>query len=221
MQDVRLYISVASNRDWKGKFGSSLAGLVSHLSVNRIQVEGYNLTNFFFRALGQASSLPKTRQAFVDEIKKDGYTHWLSLDDDMTFPADIVDRLISHDKEVVAVNARRKSEDVSGSLTGLDGNGLISTGKTGLEEIKLMGGAIFLAATQTFHNIPKPHFQMVWSPAHDDYVSEDIYFAALLRTNDVKLYCDHDTSQMVGHIGDYEYKWPKVKQNISLVERAA
>ena len=74
-----------------------------------------------------------------------------------------------------------------------------------------MGGAIFLARVDAFKDIPKPHFQVIWSPAHNDYVSEDVHFAALIRANGVELWCDHDTSQLVGHIGDFEYKFPDVK----------
>lgn len=207
--DVRLFISVASNRDWKPKFGASLGCLMSYLTGHGIQVEGYKLTEFFLRAWGTASLLPKARQAFVDEMIANGYTHWLSLDDDMSFPVDIVDQLIKHDKDVVSCNARYKGDDIKGSCLGMDGKQLISTDKTGLEELKTMGGAIFLARVGAFKHIPKPHFQVLWSPEHNDYVGEDVHFAALLRANGVKLYCDHDASQHIGHVGDFEYRWPQ------------
>jgi hypothetical protein len=212
MQDVSLFISIPSNRDWKGKFGSSLAGLVSHLSLllsGGRKMENYQLTNFFLRALGQSSCLSIARQSMVDEMLAGNYTHWLSLDDDMTFPMDIVARLLSHGLDIVAINARHKNATPVGSLQGIDGKPLLSFDATGIEEIRTMGGAIFLAKIDTFRNIPKPHFQVIWSPAHNDYVSEDVHFAALLRANGNKLYCDHDTSKLVGHIGDLEYRSDK------------
>lgn len=199
---MKLYISVPSNRDWKGKFGSALAALLSHIKSPPFKMESYTM-----RAWGQSSCLSIVRQAFVDEMIANEFTHWLSLDDDMNFPHDIVDRLLIHDKEVVAVNARHKMPTVQGSLIGLHGSNIDSRNKTGLEEIKAMGGAIFLAKIDCFKNIPKPHFQVIWSPYHNTYVSEDIHFAALLRANGVKLYCDHDVSQEIGHIGDHEYRW--------------
>lgn len=202
---MKLFISIPSNRDWKGKFGASLAGLTSHLA--NIANLSYPLQGFTMRAWGQSSCLSIVRQAFVDEILLDGYTHWLSLDDDMTFPKDIVDRLQKHDKDVVAVNARCKNPTVKGSLIALTGENIDSRGKSGLEEIRAFGGAIFLAKSSAFVNIPKPHFNVLWSDVHNNYISEDIFFATLLRINKVKMYCDHDVSQEIGHIGDHEYRW--------------
>lgn len=205
--DVRLFISVPSNRDWKGKFGSSLAGLISHLTGPNFKAEGFKLTEFFLRSWGQSSCLSIARQRFVDEMIEGGFTHWLSLDDDMTFPMDIVDRLIVHGKDVVSINARHKSQEIKGSVLDMNGKPMDSTGKTGLEEIKIMGGAIFLAKIDAFKHIPKPHFQVLWSPEHNDYIGEDFHFAGLLKINGVRLWCDHDASHHVGHIGDIEYKF--------------
>lgn len=217
VSNVKLFLSVPSNRHWVGKFGASLAELISYLSADGIKTPGYKLETMFLRALGQASNLSMTRQSFVDEIIKGGYTHWLSLDDDMSFPPDIVDRLIAHGKDVVSVNARLKCNEVAGSLVGLDGVRLNSVGRTGLQEIRSMGGAIFLARTEAFKDIPKPHFQVLWSAAHQEYISEDVYFATLLRTKGVKLYCDHSSSQFISHIGDFEYKWDYFKQSLRIV----
>lgn len=212
LEEVRLFISVPSNRDWKGPFGSSLACLTSHLSSKGIL--GHNLTNYFLRAWGQASCLSIARQKFIDEMIAGNYTHWLSLDDDMTFPMNIVDCLIAHNKDVVSVNARHKSpNEIKGSLHSLDGQMLLSAGKTGLEEIQSMGGAIFLAKIDAFKHIPKPHFQVLWLPDREDYLSEDMHFALLLWHNKIKMFCDHDTSQYIGHVGDVEYRWQQLDGN--------
>lgn len=169
------------------------------------------LTNFFLRALGQSSCLSIARQAFVDEMIGNGFTHWLSLDDDMTFPMDLVDRLIKHDKDVVSINARHKTEELKGSTQGLDGIPLNSSNKTGIEPLNTMGGAIFLAKIDKFKHVPKPHFQVLWSPEHNDYISEDVHFAILLKAHGVELWGDHDTSRTVTHIGEKEFAWPKIQ----------
>lgn len=215
--DVRLYISVASCRDWKPKFAQSLAALTHHLTANGIK--GHNLTNYFLRSWGNGSCLSILRQAFVDEMIADGFTHWLSLDDDMTFPMDIVDRLIAHDRDVVSCNARYKTEEIKGSCQGMDGKPINTNGKTGIEELKTMGGAIFLARVEVFKDIPKPHFQVLWSPVHQNYVGEDVHFATLLRINGVKLWADHDVSRDITHIGEKEFGWEQVS-GINLVEAA-
>ena len=68
VENVRLYISVASNRDWKGKFGSSLVALMSYLMTNGIAVPGYKLQDVQFRSYGQCSVLPIAQEKFVDEM---------------------------------------------------------------------------------------------------------------------------------------------------------
>lgn len=211
MNEVSLYISVPSNRDWKPKFGNCLADLCVHLKGKTLGEgdENYKLRTFFRRNFINTSCLPMARQAFVDEMIEGNFTHWLSLDDDMSFPMDIVDRLIAHDKDIVSCNARQKVgvDKKLGSVQGMDGQPIDSTGKTGLEELRTMGGAIFLARIEAFKHIPKPHFSVYWSPEYKAYVGEDVHFAALLGMNGVKMWCDHDASQTIGHIGDHEYKW--------------
>jgi hypothetical protein len=97
----------------------------------------------------------------------------------------------------------------------MDGQPLDSTSKTGLEEIRTMGGAIFLAKTDAFRNIPKPHFQMIWSPAHNSYLGEDVYFATVLKMSGVRLWADHCTSKLISHIGSHEYQWAEsIKQDV-------
>ena len=203
---MKLFISIPSNRDWKGRFGASLAGLISHLMGSG--VKGKKCTNFFVRAWGNASCLPEARQKFVDEMMAGNYTHWLSLDDDMTFPIDIVERLAAHDKDIVAVNARHKTSEIKGSLLDFNGNPIDSTDKTSIEPVLAMGGAIFLAKIDSFRHIPRPHFEVRWIPKDNAYLSEDRYFANLLHINGIEMWCDHDTSKLVTHIGDFEYGWP-------------
>ena len=215
MGQINLFISIPSNRDWKPKFCTSLVNLIHRLDKCIFTGESLGnhiLTKYIYKSYGNASCLSIARQKFVDEMITEGYTHWLSLDDDMSFPMDIVDRLLSWNKDIVSCNARQKTEvnKILGSCQGMDGLPVDSTGKTGLEELKTMGGAIFLAKIDSFKYIPKPHFQVMWSPEHNDYVGEDVHFAALLKVNGIQLWCDHDASQHIGHIGEYEYKFPQL-----------
>ena len=215
VENVKLYVSVASNRSWTGKFGSSLVGLFSYLSRVGIQTPGYVLQDMTFRSYGQCSVLPIAQEKFVDEMIAGGYTHWLSLDDDMTFPNNFVDRLIAHGKDVATTNYRHKTmndiNEVKGICCDIKGQRLDSTGKTGLEEVASMGGASFLARVDSFRNIPKPRFEIRWLEEKQDYVGSDVYFSTLLRINGVHMWCDHDLSQEIGHIGEYEYMFPQVK----------
>jgi len=54
-------------------------------------------------------------------------------------------------------------------------------------------------------SIKPPHFEIIWDEKTQEYLGEDHYFCAKLRSNGIKIYVDHDASQTVGHIGDYTY----------------
>lgn len=215
MREVKLYISVPSCREWKPAFGSSFAALTFHLVKNGVR--GCNLTRFMPEIAAQASCLSRARQKALNNAINGGFTHWLSLDDDMQFPADVVERLISHDKDVVTCNYRRKDEVISGVCTGLDGIRLNSIGKHDLEQIGWMGGGLFLADLEKIKHVPKPHFEVSWCEKAQDYYDQDTYFSAKLRANGCEIWCDHGLSQEVIHIGDHSFAWP---QKLRLAEAA-
>jgi hypothetical protein len=210
MGEVRLFVSVPSCREWKPAFGSSFVGLNVQLVTKG--VKGHTLTNLYPEIAAQASCLSQARQSSLTKAINGGFTHWLSLDDDMQFPQTIVDDLIAHHKPIVTANYRRKNADVvSGVCMGLDGQIIDSTGKTGLEQIGWMGGGMFLANIESIQHIPAPHFEVSWCEERQDYYDQDNYFSAKLRQHGIELWCDHDLSQKIAHVGDYHFKFPGVK----------
>lgn len=207
MKEVRLFISVPSCREWKPAFGSSFVGLNCHLVTKGVL--GCKLTQLYPEIAAQASCLSQARQSALTKAIKGNFTHWLSLDDDMLFTPNIVDRLISHGKDVVTANYRRKSEKVSGVCMGLDGGIIDSTRKTGLEQIGWMGGGMFLADIENIKDIPAPHFEVSWCKEREDYYDQDNYFSAKLRQYGKEIWCDHDLSQEIVHVGDHHFAWGK------------
>jgi hypothetical protein len=206
MKDIKLFISVPSCREPKAGFNASFLSLSAHLLQRGI--EGHNLVGIYPEIAAQASCLSQSRQAALSKAIKDGFTHWLSLDDDMMFPSNIIDLMLKHDAALVTANYRRKNfNKVMGVCMGLDGKIIDSTGKTGTEIIGWMGGGMFLADIEKIKHIPAPHFEVVWCPERDDYYDQDNYFSAKLRQNGIDILLDHDLSQFISHIGDYPYAW--------------
>lgn len=210
MADIKLFISVASCRGWMPAFGASFLGLNCNLVSNGIK--GHNLAGLYPDIAAQASCLSQARQCALNKAIDGGYTHWLSLDDDMQFPMDIIDKMIVHEKAVVTANYRRKNPNVvSGVCMGLDGQIIDSTGKSGLEQIGWMGGGCFLADIEKIKHIPRPHFEVSWCEERQDYYDQDNYFSAKLRQHNAEIWLDHGLSQLISHVGDYHYKFPEVK----------
>jgi hypothetical protein len=203
--EVRLLISVPSCREWKSAFGSSFVGL--NVKLMHSGLRDHKLTALYPDIAAQASCLSQAREKALSKAIDGNFTHWLSLDDDMVFPCDIVDRFLARDKAVVTANYRRKSPKVSGVCMGIDGQLVDSTGKTGLEKIGWMGGGMFLVDIENIKHIPQPRFEVVWCPELKDYYDQDQYFSAKLRQGGVDIWCDHDLSQSIKHIGDTHFEW--------------
>lgn len=209
MKEIRLFVSVPSCREWKPAFGSSFVGLNCKLVSNGLK--DHKLMAVYPEIAAQASCLSHARQIALNKAIEGNFSHWLSLDDDMQFPVDVVDQMLAHDKDVVTANYRRKNPHiVSGVCMGLDGEIIDSTGKSGLEQIGWMGGGMFLADIEKIKHIPRPHFEVSWCAERQDYYDQDNYFSAKLRQFGCEIWLDHDMSQSIFHVGDYHYGWPKV-----------
>lgn len=213
MVDVKLYISVPSCREPKSGFNASFLSLSAYLLQKGIK--DHNLVGIYPQIAAQASCLSQARQHSLSTALKEGFTHWLSLDDDMMFPANIVDIMIAHDEAIVTANYRKKNHvNVLGVCQGLDGKIIDSTGRSGTEKIGWMGGGLFLANLNRIKHIPAPHFEVVWCPERQDYYDQDNYFSAKLREAGIDILLDHDLSQSVKHIGDYLFEWPQIQQQM-------
>lgn len=215
MREIKLAIAIPSARDWKAAFGSSILGLVRHVSMKGIS--GLNLKSFDMNIMQGASVLPRARQLAVNWAKSAGSTHLLFIDDDMMFPADILDTLMSKDVDIISCNYVSKAER-SPVVHGMDGHAISSAGKSGIEEIAWAGLGFTLIKLESVKNIPAPLFEIRWMDEREDYLGEDFYFCAKARSHGVKIYCDHVASQTISHIGDYPYSFPQAPR---LVREAA
>lgn len=161
----------------------------------------------FFEYQGCAL-LPQSRELSFQRAVNGDFTHWLSLDDDMMFQHNIVDRFIASDKDIICANYRKKTFDrVEGVALDFAQQPIDSSVKTGLEIISKfpMGCTLFKMAR--IRDIPAPHFEIVFNKDTKTYQGEDLYFSDLCNKEGVEIYCDHDISKDVIHIGDYPYKW--------------
>lgn len=186
-------------------FGSSFSGLIHRLALNQL---GGKLKDYQLYTMTGVSILSRAREIAIRKAKEQGFTHILMLDDDMTFSPDVVDRLLSHDIPFVAANYCRKVPGEPKSISfDMNGGSVDSNGKSGLEEVSFVGAGINLIRLDDIKDIPSPLFEVRWDEQRQDYWGEDMYFCAKLRNRGIKLFIDHDVSQQVGHVGDYEYKF--------------
>ena len=212
--EVRLFISVISARQWPAQFGESLAVMMLHHGLKRLDER---MGQHCLRVSRQAHPSSTRNQDLTDALAQ-GFTHFLSLDDDQTFPPDVVERMLAHEKPIVTANYRKKKAEVEYVCSGLDGEMLDSTHRTGLERIRMMGMGMALIDLAAVSRIPAPYFGALWNSDTSSYVIEDEFFCRLLWHHGVEIWCDHDLSRQIGHVGEYEYRLPPLTPSLALVE---
>jgi hypothetical protein len=133
------------------------------------------------------------------------------LDSDMTFPPDTFARLIESGHDVVTTNAPKRKEPIgstahvlnkeTGRMELLD----ISEPSFEIVPIGTCGFAVAAMRTDVFKRVDKPWFFTPYYEAGDFIVGEDAYFASQLGKAGIKLMCDLELSEQIGHLGIKEY----------------
>ncbi len=152
------------------------------------------------------------RQFWIESALKQGATHALWLDTDMSFPPETAVLLAMHETPIVACNY--VTRDGSGQFTAIreDADELI-TGRvetrddsTGLEAVDAVGMGVMLMRTDILAQIPRPWFTHGTNAKTGGDVGEDIVFCRAARRAGYQVYVDHDLSKQVGHIGTHTYR---------------
>lgn len=217
MRELSILVGIPSGGDWKPNFGMCLVNMVLHsqapLRDGRV-ISRLSLQNT------KGSILPKNRLEIVRRALAGRYTHVLFLDDDMTFPANLLHRLLSHGKSVIACNcptkmlpststARMKSDKHYG--VAVDSNTMV-----GVSQVWRVGTGVMLLDTKVFRDVKQPWFPVEWNETTGEYVGEDWAFCTRLEEANIPIYVDHALSREIGHVGSYEFRHSDIPSNTTL-----
>lgn len=199
---MKLAIGICCNRDIKPKFLRSLCAMIADLHT----MDGLEAVDLLLKE--NVSNLSNGREAVLSEATERGFTHLLFVDDDMVFPHEAARRLAGAKRAVIGVNYVTK--DPSGpkpTVLGLDGAYRNSAKCSGIEEVGRMGMGMVLIRLKVVEDIKPPRFPVQWSPQHQLYRGEDYAFCDILAEHKVRIYCDHDLSKEIGHVGSFVYSF--------------
>jgi len=174
----------------------SLLGLLGETPVGAVSIQsgGYK---------------PFNMNKLVEEAKKVDATHLMSIDADMIFPADGLERLLGADKDIVGANYRFRGvladQDTPASVIKFEGkdgyrNVLEPDFPKELFECGAVGLGFTLIKMSVFDKLKKPYFYIKEDPLPS---TEDIVFCQDARKAGIKIFCD-PTIKM-GHYGSYVY----------------
>ena len=150
------------------------------------------------------------RMNLAKEAVDSGADWTLWLDTDMRFPANTLDCLLAHDKQIVGANYPTRTLPPEPTATVFaDGNWeKIYTHPTseGLEQVDFLGFGVTLVHTDVFKKMEAPWFQIGFSTVNNRFIGEDMYFCLKAKELEVPSFIDHDLSKEVRHIGSFEFR---------------
>lgn len=196
---LKLSIVVPTRDTVHTGFAFALTQLIK--TTENLGIETYLFFNSSTILLNQREQLTTSSL----EMESD-YILW--LDSDMTFPSTTAIRLLSHEKNIVGCNYKKRSvpqNSVAYKKIGDWDSWLPLELDQGLVEVEGVGMGCLLVKTELFNKIQKPYFEFTYDNESDSWCGED--FNLLKKFNDIgeKTYIDTTLSLEIGHLGTYKF----------------
>lgn len=209
--NLRIAVCVPGDR-WKAGFGFGVSNMMAFFAGS----EYAGGTKDIQLISVSGSMLGTIRMDLVQRAMKFDATHMLFLDDDMEFPADLLNRLLRHNLPVVGCNYARRVVPPVPTAWGLDDQPVYtSDASTGLEEVAHIATGAMLLDMRVFDLLQDklgdeamPLFQFTWKKGDNGVwheQGEDVYFCRKLRSVGLPIFVDHDASKGIGHIGEFTF----------------
>lgn len=195
---MRLAIGFPNTGMVHSDFATSLASMVHYSIFHAQDVQFVGLVNM------RTSCIEKGRHDIVEMAFSLDADKLLFLDTDMVFPIDTIERLAKYDKEIVGCDYLTRHPPLKNTARDKDKD-LIDPSRTGLTEVGFLATGCLMVSMCVFKQIGKPYFRVHYDEAHNSFIGEDYIFCERARGEGFRIWCDHDLSKKVQHIGDYRY----------------
>lgn len=210
--EYRVCIGVANPGVYVEGFAISLMGMMMAFREHQLDGAKQQMSRL---ASVKGSLLPKQRLDALKHAEEMEATHLLFLDSDHTFPADLLHRLLRHNKDIVALNfaVKKFPSGPTARLTPTEkypgGVPVFSNPESPqLEKVWRVGFGCMLIRMEVFAALPyKGHsvFGMRYEPSIDNYVGEDWTFCEEAEKAGFDIWVDHKWSLKCGHVGSFNY----------------
>jgi hypothetical protein len=202
---MKIAICIPSRDTVHAGFALCLSKLTARLQKDNIDFEVL---------LNLGSVIASQRNQLVQTAIDKNFTHILWLDSDMHFPASVVDKLLKHDKDVVAAayTTRVKPQRSVAFLDEYDLDKRLSA-TFGLHKVFAVGLGCMLTNIEIYKTLPKPWFQYLWDEQLQELCGEDIYFCKQLKDNGFMVWVDGEVSEMVAHFGTKAFMMKDVNES--------
>ena len=181
------------------------------LSLSRLLLRAGATGHQFSFANVKTSNVAQSREQTAEQALKSEGTHFLWLDSDMVFPAWLLERLLSHDVDIVAGNycMRGALNPQPTAVVDIQPNGqcrrTFAAQGDALVEVEGIGFGAVLMKRAVLERMPQPRFPIVWTALGGSHEGEDVSFCANARKLGYRLLVDPLVSRHLGHNGSYLY----------------
>lgn len=145
------------------------------------------------------------RNKIVHKALEEEWDYVFFMDSDMEFPPGTLDRLLSHNKDIVGGFYVRKKKGYLPNAFKLgfaQGDKLMTEFVTDFREVEAIGTGCLLIKTDVFRKLPKPWFEYEPTDSPDGHMStEDIVFCKRAKNLGYQIYCDGSVA--CGHVGNF------------------
>lgn len=189
LMPVRVHIGIGCQGTVMSK---TLASIMGVLITSHDKVTGYSMR--------QGGDIVSARTFCVQDAIEKKATHIFFIDSDMQFPADTLERLLAHDKEIVTVEYNRRRLPAESVTTPLE-----KRSETELYKARNIGGGCLLIKLSVFQRevmpLAKPYFNFGRGKDGMVVIGEDTWFANTARDAGIDSWID--PTIVVKHIGEF------------------
>jgi len=210
MQPLAVAVITPSTGNCRLEYAQSLARMVAYFAQVRVfdELETQFLVTDGVIGSGISGNYQRLIDKYLDD-KETYWTHFLSVEDDMTFAHDCLHILARRELDIVGVNySTNKGNALRFTAANKNGRQVVTREESaGVEACDYLPQGLTLVRRHVYETLPRPWYLVGYSPQTNQHCSQDYYFSEQAREHGFTLHVDHDASKKVTHIGPRHYTW--------------
>lgn len=185
------------------EFAQHLAMAAAQLVANGIKINcAFNI----------GSVITIARRNLTDIFMNSGFDYAWWVDSDMKFPIDAPIRLLNRGVPLVGCNYRRRRFPNPGftGMMGQPGNFtelVTDDNSPAMQDVDVLPHGCVMVHRSVYEKIPQPHYIQDFDSNLNLEIGEDIYFCRKAREAGFQVWCDHELSKEISHIGIFHYNY--------------
>lgn len=185
------------------EFAQHLAMACANMVANGIKINcAFNI----------GSVITIARRNLTDIFLQSDFDYAWWIDSDMKFPIDAPLRLLKRGVPLVGCNYRRRRFPNPGftGMMGQPGNFrelVTDDNSPAIEDVDVLPHGCVMVHRSVYEKIPQPHYLQEFVEELNLEIGEDIYFCRKARDAGFNVWCDHELSREISHIGIFHYNY--------------